>query len=202
MNYIASFIYHLVKNERETFYIMLGLFTHTEYKIMFINDLQRLKQLFYIFDRLLTLNLPEVNNYLKMNTILCNYFCSPWFITLFTNSYQFKVNENPPQIIIKIWDDFILNGWEALMKAGIVLLKIKEDNLLFMKYEELLHYLINDLIKKCFYSNENWEVFIQIYKKAVFKPGLLSNIENENIQEKRLKEIDEISGMSSSALYN
>ena len=191
MNYIASFIFNNTKDEIETFYLMLGLFSNTEYKIMFLNDLSRLKQFFYIFDRLLTLNLPEINNYLKTNTIMCNYFCSPWFITLFTNSYHFKSSQELPKIIIKIWDDFILNGWEALVRAGIVLLKLQEEILLKMKYEELLHYLINDLIKRSFYDNENYDKFMSLQKDIIFKAGLLSNIENESLQEKRIKEVDE-----------
>lgn len=191
MNYIASFIYHLVLDEEETFYIMLGIFTYTEYSIMFVDDLKRLKQLFYVFDRLLTLTLPEINNYMKLSSIVCNYFCSPWFITLFTNSYQFKAAEEPPKIIMQIWDDFILNGWEGLMRAGITLLKMKEDELLLLRFEELLHYLINDLIKKCYYVNGNYESFKNVIELIKFKPGLLSNIENESVQEKRLKEVEE-----------
>lgn len=191
MNYIASFIYHLSGDEEDTFYLMLGLFTFTEYKIMFVNDLHRLKQLFYVFDRLLTLSLPEIHNYMKLSTIMSNYFCSPWFITLFTNSYQFKASEQPPKIIINVWDDFIINGWEGLMRAGITLLKINEEDLLLLRFEELLHYLINDLIKKCFYVNSNYNYFKAIFDSIEFKPGVLNNIENENIQEKRFREIEE-----------
>ncbi len=191
MNYIASFIYHLIKDETETFYLMLGLFTYTEYKIMFLNDLSRLKQFFYIFDRLLTLYLPEINNYLKTNTIMCNYFCSPWFITLFTNSFHFRSSVESPIIIIKIWDDFILNGSEALLRTGLVLLKMQEDILIKMKYEELLHYLINDLMKKSFYDNEKYEYFTKTKADIMVKVGIINNIENESIQEKRLKEIDD-----------
>ena len=200
MNYIASFIYHIIKDEEESFYLMLGIFTNTEYKLMFLNELSRLKQFFYIFDRLLILNLPEINNYLKISNILCSFFCSPWFITLFTNSYQFKKNEEPPKIIIKIWDDFILNGWEALVRAALILMKIKEDDMLLMRHEELLHFIINDLIKKSYYNNENYDLFIKYFNEIKFKPGLLSNIENENIQEKKVKEADESNNMTSQAL--
>lgn len=196
MNYIASFIFHVTNNEEESFYILLGLFTHTEYKLMFLNELFRLKQFFYIFDRLLILNIPELYNYFKINNILCSFFCSPWFITMFTNSYQFDTNECPPKIIIKIWDDFILNGWEALLRAALILLKIKEEELLLMKHEELLHYIINNLIKECFYDNKNYEMFMVNFNNTKFKPGLLSNIENESAQEKRVKEIDVSNNMT------
>lgn len=191
MNYIASFIYHLCNDEEETFYILLGLFNSTEYKSMFLDDLKRLKQLFYVFDRLLTLTLPEINNYMKLSSITCNYFSSAWFITLFTNSYQFKTAEEHPKILIRLWDSFILYGWETLMRAGITLLKMNEEDLLVLRYEELLHYLINDLIKKCFYVNSNYEHFESIFNYINFKEGMLSNIENESIQERRLKEIDD-----------
>lgn len=187
MNYIASFIYHLCENEEDTYYILLAIFHNTEYKIMFANDLSRLKQLFSIFDRLISLMIPEVSTYLKNNSILSNYYASGWFITLFSNSYQFKEKQNPPIIIIKIWDEFIINGWTTLLKSGIVLLKMREDFLLSLKFEELLHFLINDLIKQTYYLNINYDSFVDTFDDFVLKEELISNMENEIIQEKKCK---------------
>lgn len=193
MNYIASFIYHLYKDEKKAFYFMLALFSNTEFTQLFLNDLSRLKQLFYIFDRILTLFLPELNNYLKVSSISCSYFLSPWFITLFSNSYQFK-NNVIPVIIIKIWDDFLLSGWEALIRAGVILLKSSYDELLNLQYEEMLHFLINDILKKFYYDNGNFQRFFKLNEETVFPIGLLSNIENEYVQEKKVREIDEENG--------
>ena len=95
-------------NEEETFYLMLGLFLHTEYSVIFVEDLLRLKIFFHVFERLVSLYLPELHSYFKSNSVIVNYFCSPWFITLFTNSYPYTTLGEPPMVILKIWDGYLL----------------------------------------------------------------------------------------------
>jgi hypothetical protein len=107
MNYVASFLFQLTDDEETSFYLMLGLFESTEFSAIFLEELTRLKSFFYAFDRLIVLFLPELHHYFKSNSIIVNYFCSPWFITLFTNSSQCN-SQDPPKIILKIWDDFLL----------------------------------------------------------------------------------------------
>jgi hypothetical protein len=107
MNYIASFLYQLSNDEEETFYIMIGLFENTDFSLIFVEDLLRLKIFFYVFERLLSLYLPELYTYFKTNSIIVNYFCSPWFITLFTNSCVY-VSNGECKIVLRIWDDFLL----------------------------------------------------------------------------------------------
>jgi hypothetical protein len=108
MNYIASFLFKISESESEAFYLMLGLFKHTEFSLIFLEDLLRLKIFFYVFERLLSIYLPELHIYFKTNSINVNYFSSPWFITLFTNSSSYISLSDPPMVLLKIWDDFIL----------------------------------------------------------------------------------------------
>ena len=108
MNYIASFLYKMTPTEEEAFYLMLGLFENTDFSLIFIEDLLRLKIFFYVFERLLSLFLPELYTYFKTNSVNVNYFCSPWFITLFTNTTNYISQIDPPQILLRIWDDFLI----------------------------------------------------------------------------------------------
>ena len=108
MNYIASFLYRITNSEEEAFYIMLGIFEQTDFSLIFIEDLLRLKIFFYVFEQLLSLYIPELYSYFKSNSVNVNFFCSPWFITLFTNSISYISVSDPPQILLKIWDDFLL----------------------------------------------------------------------------------------------
>jgi hypothetical protein len=108
MNYIASFLFQLIKNEEETFFLMYGLFENTDFSQIFIEDLIKLKQYFNAFDRLICLFLPELHYYFKTNSIIVNYFSSSWFITLFTNSIQYLPSRENPKVILHIWDQFIL----------------------------------------------------------------------------------------------
>jgi hypothetical protein len=108
MNYIAAFILQLTNNEEEAFYFLLSLLNSTEYGDIFSNDLAILKQFFYVFDRLLFIYMPELHIYLKNNGVIVSYYVAPWFITLFTNCYQYITEANNPKVLIRIWDGFLL----------------------------------------------------------------------------------------------
>jgi hypothetical protein len=108
MNYVAVFIYNLIEDEEEAFYYLYGLLTNTDYSMIFLNDLSKLKQYFHVFDRLISIYMPELNTYLKNNGINVSFFCSPWFITLFSNSIYYTTDIKNPLILIRIWDGFLI----------------------------------------------------------------------------------------------
>ncbi len=61
-----------------------------------------------------------------------------------------------------------------------------------MKYEELLHFLINDIIKYGFFQNSNYDHFINLWKNGVkLHSGLISNLENEYLLDLKVKEGEE-----------
>ena len=70
MNYIASFIYQIFNDEEDSFYFMLALFEKTEFCSIFLDDLSKLKQYFYVYDRLLNLFLPEIHSYFRVSTLI------------------------------------------------------------------------------------------------------------------------------------
>lgn len=108
MNYIAAFLYQISSSEEEAFDLMYGLLLNTEYSHLFADDLSKLNRYFYVFDRLVYLYLPELHLCFKSNSITVNYFCSSWFITLFSNSLHYKPDYQSPKIILNIWDDFLI----------------------------------------------------------------------------------------------
>ena len=44
-----------------------------------------LKLMFYQLDRLIAINLPDLHNHFKEETINSSYYSSPFFITIFTS---------------------------------------------------------------------------------------------------------------------
>lgn len=108
MNYIAAFLLEFTQDEEESFFFFLGILKNTEYGEIFLNDLIKLKQFFYIFDRLLFIHMPELYIYFKNTGVMTNYFSSSWFITLFTNCYQYIADSQNPKILIHILDSFFL----------------------------------------------------------------------------------------------
>lgn len=108
MNYIAAFIYQMTEDEEEAFYLFYSIITSTQYGQIFLNDLSKLKEFFYVFDRLIYIYMPELYVFFKNHGIIVSYYCSPWFITLFTNCWQYISDANNPKILIRILDDFFL----------------------------------------------------------------------------------------------
>lgn len=186
MNYMASFMLLMTNNETEAFYMFLSMMNSTKYGDLFVNDLDMLKKYFYVFDRLMNILMPELCFYLKSNNITVAYFVSPWFITLFSNAYQWIEAKDNPRVLLKIWDLFLFSGWKSIIKVGIALIKHYESKLLKLNFEDLLNYLINDAIKFEFFQNANYDNLMNIIDNFKIERGLISNIQNEYELKKKI----------------
>ena len=179
MNYIGAFLLSITKDEEQSFYLFLGLITSTEYGELLKNDLAKLKKIFYIFERLISIFLPELYTYFLDNNIKVNYFLSSWFITLFTNTFQY-INENQnPQILLKIWDLFFLDDWKSIIITSISLLKNYESKILVLCPEELIYFLISTIIKENYFQNENYDKFMYNMFNFKIEDELIKKIEKE-----------------------
>jgi hypothetical protein len=85
---------------------------------------------------------------------------------------------------------FIFDGWNIVLRIGLILLKKYQNEIIKMKFEELLNYLINELKSKDdFFNDENYENFIEMYKKMKIPKGLINNLENEYLLDKKIQTI-------------
>ena len=176
MHFIISFFINLFNDEEESYYLYLGLLNSTELKIIFEKDLLNLKLYFMIFERILTLYMPIIFLYLKNNNIHTNYYASPWFITLFTSTMN---THNKLNILVKIFDNFILNGWKTIFNTSLMIVKEKEDYILSLKNEELLKYFNGEIVEQIFYNEDNYKFEELINKSCLIKEKLIKNIEKE-----------------------
>ena len=179
MNYIAYFLYEICKSEEEAFQLFNCLLTSTSYGDLFFDDLSRLNKYFYVSDRLIFIYLPEISLHLKNKDLSVRYFISPWFITLFTSALKNIKNQENPKVLKWIFDLFIINGWKSILKIGLCLIKHFEIRILSCDLDELLHFLINDILKYDFFQNENYDNLRNIYEKLKIENALIENIENE-----------------------
>jgi len=186
MNFVAAFLLNITNDEEEAFYLFLSIFDRTDYGKLFINDLEKLKKFFYVFGRLLNVLLPELDFYFKENNIDVSYFVSPWFITLFTNTFQNIQDKKNPKILLRIFDLFFFSGWKSIIKIGISLLKSYENTIMNLTFESLLHFLITKILKSDFFQKENYDQLIQITINFKIKNSLISDIENEYEMKKKL----------------
>ena len=189
MNYLVQFLLD-VFDEEESFYIFIALFENTEYSLIFTKDLHKLKVFFYVFKRIISLYEPELSSYLNSCGVDFNFFLPPWFITLFTGSHQYhnKGDNNNSNIMIRVLDNFITHGWKSLMEFSCVILHLYETYIMNLKYNEMMHFLINDILKSEFFGPKNKnliELKLDFYK---IKKKLVKNIEAEYMQNLKVKE--------------
>jgi hypothetical protein len=189
MNYIASFLFKITSSESEAFYLMLGLFEQTDFSLIFIEDLLRLKIFFYVFDRLLSLYLPELFAYFKSNYINVNYFCSPWFITLFTNTSTYSGSSETPEVLLRIWDDFLLVNYYITYLVFVFILEWMDcfDENKFIPAKNLRKFTYHFEVRQ----NSNLPEYHNMLKFTKIKSELINNLENEYIQGIKIKDLEE-----------
>ena len=179
MNYVVSFIIHLMNDEEEIFYFFISLINNTNYGELFLNDFSKLKKYFYFFERLLQIYLPELYLYFINSNINVSFFISSWFITIFTNSYTKKNYGKEPKILMKIWDLLFIKGIKSFLKIGISMVKYFENQLLSLTFEKLLRFLITDILESEFFENDNFEKALKIIMNLKFPKELMDNLEKE-----------------------
>ena len=180
MNHICHFLLEITGNDEEkSFNIFSAIISKTTYDEIVLNDFKLMKKFFYVFDRLVSIYLPDLYVTInKINRVGACFYISPWFITLFTHGFQ----KNQTKLLLRVFDMFILDGWICIVRIGLVLLKYYQSNLVKMKYEELLQFLISELKEKYdFFGNYNYDKFIEMYHDMKIPKGLINNIENEYV---------------------
>ena len=188
MNFITGTLYEIY-GEEEAFYIFLSFFKNTEYPLIFAKDLKKLKIFFYAFNRIMQLLEPELSSYLTSHNVTVNTFMPPWFITLFTTSHQYLRGEKDNlNLIVRILDNFIVSGWKGVMTVSIALLHNYEDTLMNKKYEAMMEFLINDILKSEFFENKNKDKLEEYFESIKIKKNLIKNIEFEFAQNEKLNE--------------
>ena len=169
MNYIAAFLLQLFDfNEQKAFYCMLAIQKNTEFKNIFKNDLYLLRNFFEVFKKILKIYIPEIYTHLKNNEVNENYYLPPWFLTLFTFSCIIFEKKDAPKFIFLIIEDFFLNGWSAIFNAGYTVIKHHKNEIMSMKMDKTLHYLVNNFCKEET-KNENFENIKKEYVKNSYQ---------------------------------
>ena len=187
MHYIGKFLYE-VFGEENAFYILVGIFLHTEYSLVIGKDLDRLNIFFYVFQRMISLFEPELSSYLNSCGVEVNCFLIPWCITLFTGSHHYlKEKEDNSKVILRIMDCFFLKGWKGLMEIGCAVLHFNENTLINLGYEEMIQFLINDILKSDFFSSKNENNIKNIMNNKRISKKLIKNIEDEFMLQSKLK---------------
>ncbi|KAL4508330.1 hypothetical protein ABPG72_003634 [Tetrahymena utriculariae] len=136
LNQIVGTLIPLNLKENEIYWIVLYFLKKLKLKEMYKEGFPRLKILTFQLEIFMQNYLPELLQYLKENNISVSYFCTKWFITLFSYDLQNKT-------ILKIWNLFLIKGWKVLIRIALALLKLFENNIKSEPVDNLSDYIRN-----------------------------------------------------------
>merc|ERR1719253_976387 len=74
------------------------------------------------FDRLVEGFLPKAADTLDVHGITGEFYAMQWFLTLFASDL-------PQNVVARIWDRFLVVGWQAIAQVGLALLESIQDEL-------------------------------------------------------------------------
>jgi hypothetical protein len=108
MNCIAGLLYFMYRDEARAFAMLSTLINNFNLSYLFKQDVPMLRMYFYQMNRLLAAYLPRMHAHLFEEGINATYFCSPWFLTAFTFVLQYNKTGDIPQLLLLMFDEFLL----------------------------------------------------------------------------------------------
>ena len=106
-----------------------------------MKDFPGLKKRFYVFIKLLEKFMPKIYNKLIELNIYPTMYASQWFFTCFSNCLPFN-------IVVRIFDCFLLEKEKIIYRVALALIKLKEENLLKAKSFEVLMERMKSIYKE------------------------------------------------------
>lgn len=148
MNYLAG-NFLLYFKEEELSYKLLCQLLDLRMMPIFTDDFVNLQMNFYMVDRLNNLFIPDLWEHFKDESLLPVFYCSGWFITLFTNTMQYT---DYSYIILWVIDFYLAEGLKGFLKCVVVVMKHLKKRFLNLGFDQIMNYL-SDLTKKELFTN-------------------------------------------------
>lgn len=116
MMMLASLLLSVLKQEWLAFMVYKVMMVRLDVRSLYTKDFPRLTSCFYEFDRAVQYCLPSLHSLFAEHSIAVHFFCLEWFLTLF-------VSVCPAVVVMRLWDVFLVSGWNIFFKAGVAILK-------------------------------------------------------------------------------
>eukprot|EP00927_Polykrikos_kofoidii_P055760 TRINITY_DN49979_c0_g1_i1.p1 TRINITY_DN49979_c0_g1~~TRINITY_DN49979_c0_g1_i1.p1 ORF type:complete len:583 (-),score=97.04 TRINITY_DN49979_c0_g1_i1:123-1835(-) len=135
LNFIgATMISVFPEDEARAFDCVLALLLRYSLVDFFRPQFPKLGVIIWQFDRIVEGFLPNVHAALEKNGVNSEYYGIQWFLTLFAS-------ELDQAIVRRIWDRFLVAGWQVVVQIGLALLYKVQDVLHTMDACHMLSFL-------------------------------------------------------------
>ena len=176
LGYLAA-LFLIYMDEESAFYMLHAVIKNYEMEGLYLPGFPDLKKKFYVLLNLEKKFIPEIYNILKRDEALPSFYASEWFMCLFCKKVK-------PNILVRIIDVFLYEGYKVIYRFAIAFLKMKEND--FIKNPNGIFYS-SVTLKKLFENIEVEELFkeafdLNLSKKhiAKFEEEYEENKDNPN----------------------
>ena len=176
LGYLAA-LFLIYMDEESAFYMLHAVIKNYEMEGIYLPGFPDLKKKFYVLLNLEKKFIPEIYNILKRDEALPSFYASEWFMCLFCKNLK-------PNILVRIIDVFLYEGYKVIYRFAIAFLKMKEND--FIKNPSGIFYS-SVTLKKLFENIEVEELFkeafdLNLSKKhiAKFEEEYEENKDNPN----------------------
>eukprot|EP01114_Cavostelium_apophysatum_P023395 TRINITY_DN8799_c0_g1_i1.p1 TRINITY_DN8799_c0_g1~~TRINITY_DN8799_c0_g1_i1.p1 ORF type:complete len:602 (+),score=120.09 TRINITY_DN8799_c0_g1_i1:117-1922(+) len=121
MNFIAG-VCVLIMPEEEAFWSLVQVMKNNQFDRIYKRKLPGLMHLIAIFDDQFQKFLPDLCVTFRSVGVAANVFANKWFLTLFGCVF-------PLELVFRIWDHFVCDGWSIIMQISLAILKLSQDYL-------------------------------------------------------------------------
>ncbi len=194
MNFLAGYLYLLHGNEADSFKFMKCLIDRYEMQNLFTQDVPLLKQYFYELDRLLYFTYPDLSAYFRSEGVSTSFFASAWFMTVFSYCMQHATEDKPTEMMLAIWDAFLVDGWKAVFKAALFIIGELREKLLDSKFDQIMAQFGEVPKGKLLHDPETATRFRAAYGRLKVTNSILANLGREYLQtyEKLRSDVGEV----------
>ena len=130
MGFLAA-LFLLYMDEENSFWMLNCLFKKYGLEEVYMKDFPGLRKRLYILIKLIKKYMPKIYEQLNKYNISPTMYASQWFFTCFSNCLSFN-------IVVRIFDCFLLEGEKIIFRIALALFKLKENILINAKSFETI----------------------------------------------------------------
>ena len=128
-------------DEENAFWMLYCIFSKYNLEEVYTKDFPGLRKRLYIFLKLIEKYMPKIYEKLISKKIYPTMYASQWFVTCYTNCLPFD-------IVVRVFDCYLLEGEKILYRVALALFKLKENEILNSKKFESIMEILKNLTKE------------------------------------------------------
>ena len=184
MGFLAA-LFLSYMDEENSFWMLNCIFKKYGLEEVYMKYFPGLRKRFYIMVKLLRKFMPNIYDKLVEFKINPTMYASQWFFTCFSNCLSFN-------IVVRIFDCFLLEGEKIIYRVALALFKLKEKSLLKAKSFETLMEKMKSLTKEI----KSPDILLETAFRFSLSREHIKKLEMEylNLDEKENKEVNDLLG--------